>query len=176
MRSGGRPEDLRATVRARIHAAEQRFTPGRERCLAVLANAGGPSTIPEIVEADRSPATSSVSRNAIAIARQTGFRAERHRVDIIGLCGRCSELRAPLRRGASGTGSDDFEVVALDRECLLGCQPRKGPVERSFDVVGQRDVGQRAARRSERAHDADPCTNAGDVAFRRTAAAMAAAR
>jgi Fur family transcriptional regulator, ferric uptake regulator len=149
MRSGGLPEDLRETVRARIHAAEQRFTPGRERCLAVLANADGPLTIPEIVEADRSLATSSVYRNVIAmealgivhcvttvgdfqyyelsdeltthhhhlvcsscgsvddiaasarleqslrdaardIARRTGFRAERHRVDIIGLCGRCS--------------------------------------------------------------------------------------
>ena len=116
--------------------------------MAVLARTGRPLTIPEIVAADRSLATSSVYRNVIAlealrivhcvttvgdfqyyelsdeltehhhhlvcsncgtvddvaasarleqslrdaareIGRRTGFRAERHRVDIIGLCGRC---------------------------------------------------------------------------------------
>ena len=148
MRSGQLPEELRETIRARIHAADQRFTASRERCLAVLARTGRPLTIPEIVAADRSLATSSVYRNVIAlealgivhcvttvgdfqyyelsdeltehhhhlvcsncgtvddvaasarleqslrdaareIGRRTGFRAERHRVDIIGLCGRC---------------------------------------------------------------------------------------
>lgn len=141
--------DLRALMTERLHRAGQRVTANRETLVAVLAAAGRPLTIPEVIEAAGTLAQSSAYRNlqaleqaglvhrivtnddfaryelaedltehhhhlicrscgtvedvpaapglersvraaADAIARDTGFHTQHHRVDLLGLCRRCA--------------------------------------------------------------------------------------
>ena len=58
-------------VAALLRRADQRYTSGRRRLVAVLQTGGGPLTITQILAADRSLAQSSVYRN-LTILEQVG--------------------------------------------------------------------------------------------------------
>ena len=140
--------DLHDTAAARLRQVQQRYTRGRQALVDVLATAGRPLSIPEILEADPSIPQSSVYRNLTVleqasvvrklhggdefsrfelaedltkhhhhlvcvscgsvddytvplrfertmakaideVAAETGFRAEFHRLDLVGVCARC---------------------------------------------------------------------------------------
>lgn len=144
----GVPVDLHATVATRLRQVQQRYTKGRQALVDVLAGAGRPLSIPEILAADPSIPQSSVYRNLTVleqadvvrrlrggdefsrfelaedltthhhhlvcvscgsvddytvplrfertmakaideVAAETGFRAEFHRLDLVGVCARC---------------------------------------------------------------------------------------
>jgi Fe2+ or Zn2+ uptake regulation protein len=53
----------------------------------------------------------SVRRAAASIQRRTGFRVDRHRVDLLGLCERCFAAG----RSADGAGRESTGVVTADR-------------------------------------------------------------
>jgi Fur family transcriptional regulator, ferric uptake regulator len=57
------PSDLDLSVAAKLQAAGQRYTPRRRALVDLLAGAGQPVTIPEILAADPSLAQSSAYRN-----------------------------------------------------------------------------------------------------------------
>lgn len=141
--------DLHETAAARLRDVQQRYTRGRHGLVAVLAAAGRPLSIPEILAADRSIPQSSVYRNLTVleqarvvrkvhggdefsrfelaedltshhhhlvcvscgsvddytvplrfersmakaideVAAETGFRADFHRLDLVGVCARCN--------------------------------------------------------------------------------------
>ena len=63
--------DLHDLVATRLRGSEQRYTTGRRRVVAVLADADAPLTIPQILESDRTLAQSSVYRN-LAILEEVG--------------------------------------------------------------------------------------------------------
>jgi Fe2+ or Zn2+ uptake regulation protein len=142
------PADLHDTAAQRLRAVGQRYTRGRQALVDVLATAGRPLSIPEILAADPSIPQSSVYRNLTVleqasvvrklhaggefsrfelaedltthhhhlvcvscgsvddytvpvrfersmakaideVAAETGFRAEFHRLDLVGVCARC---------------------------------------------------------------------------------------
>jgi Fe2+ or Zn2+ uptake regulation protein len=56
-------EELHSGVRTRLLEADQQYTAGRRTIVDVLAAAGGPLTLPEILAADGSLAQSSAYRN-----------------------------------------------------------------------------------------------------------------
>jgi Fur family transcriptional regulator, ferric uptake regulator len=58
---------LHETVGRLLHATDQRLTPARRVIVDVLARAGGPLTIPEILGARRGLAQSSVYRNLVVL-------------------------------------------------------------------------------------------------------------
>jgi Fur family ferric uptake transcriptional regulator len=60
-------EPLRAAVAERLRAAGQRTTPTRDALVAVLARAGRPVTIPEILAEDAELAQSSAYRNLVVL-------------------------------------------------------------------------------------------------------------
>lgn len=64
-------ETLDQDVAERLRSAEQRYTRGRRRLVAVLRDGGGPMTIQQILDADRSLAQSSVYRN-LSILEEVG--------------------------------------------------------------------------------------------------------
>ncbi|MDZ7674794.1 MAG: Fur family transcriptional regulator [Acidimicrobiales bacterium] len=64
-------ETLDQDIATRLHAADQRFTKGRRRLVAVLGNGDGPMTIQQILDSDERLAQSSVYRN-LAILEQVG--------------------------------------------------------------------------------------------------------
>jgi len=137
------------TAERRLHEQRQRLTPARADLLDVLASAGHPLTITEILDGARGLAQSSVYRNLVVLeqagivhrlvshdefarfelaedltghhhhlvcsncgrvddlpaseslersvaaavaeaSRKAGFRTERHRLDLVGLCAACS--------------------------------------------------------------------------------------
>ncbi|MDQ4098407.1 MAG: transcriptional repressor [Actinomycetota bacterium] len=141
--------ELHDTAAARLRQVQQRYTRGRHGLVEVLAAAGRPLSIPEILAADPSIPQSSVYRNLTvleqarvvrkvhggdefsrfelaeeltahhhhlvcvscgsvddytvplrfersmakaidAISAETGFRAEFHRLDLVGVCARCN--------------------------------------------------------------------------------------
>jgi Fur family transcriptional regulator, ferric uptake regulator len=141
--------ELHDTAAARLREVHQRYTRGRHRLVEVLAAAGRPLSIPEILAADPSIPQSSVYRNLTVleqahvvrkvhggdefsrfelaedltshhhhlvcvscgsvddytvpvrfertmakaideISAVTGFRAEFHRLDLVGVCARCN--------------------------------------------------------------------------------------
>ena len=141
--------DLHDTAAARLRDVQQRYTRGRHALVAVLATAGRPLSIPEILAAGPSIPQSSVYRNLTVleqanvvrkvqggdefsrfelaedltshhhhlvcvscgsvddytvplrfersmakaideIAAETGFRADFHRLDLVGVCARCN--------------------------------------------------------------------------------------
>lgn len=140
---------LHETANSRLRGVQQRYTRGRQTLVDILAEAGRPLSIPEILAVDTSVPQSSVYRNLTTlelagvvrkvqgadefsrfelaedltehhhhlvctscgtvddytapthvehtmaqaideIAGATGFRADFHRVDLIGVCSRCS--------------------------------------------------------------------------------------
>ena len=141
--------DLHATTAARLGAVQQRYTAKRRALVELLADAGQPLAIPDILTRGASLAQSSVYRNLVVleqagvvrrvistddyarfelaedltghhhhlicsscgsiddftassgfertvakalleIARDTGFDAQHHRIDLIGVCARCA--------------------------------------------------------------------------------------
>ncbi len=56
-------EELHGGVRSRLLAADQQYTANRRTIVAVLAEAAGPLTLPEILAADGTLAQSSAYRN-----------------------------------------------------------------------------------------------------------------
>ena len=58
---------LHDAVANRLHRAGQRLTPNRDALVDVLATAGRPLTIPEILQADAALAQSSVYRNLVLL-------------------------------------------------------------------------------------------------------------
>jgi len=64
-------ETLDDDVAARLRTAEQRYTSGRRRLVAVLRESDAPLTIQQILGADRALAQSSVYRN-LAILEEVG--------------------------------------------------------------------------------------------------------
>ena len=50
-----------------LRSADQRYTSGRKRIVAALRDGDGPMTIPQILDADRSLAQSSVYRNLVVL-------------------------------------------------------------------------------------------------------------
>ncbi len=141
--------DLHATTAARLGAVQQRYTPKRRALVDILADAGQPLAIPDILTRGASLAQSSVYRNLVVleqagvvrrvvstddyaryelaedltehhhhlicsscgsiddftassgfertvakalveIAKDTGFDAQHHRIDLIGVCARCA--------------------------------------------------------------------------------------
>ena len=142
-------EDVDVIAVTRLRMDGQRYTENRRQLVRLLATAGTPLTIPEILQRRRDLAQSSVYRNLVVleeaglvqkivtsdewaryelaedltehhhhlicancgmvedvpasagleqsvhtaatqIARSTGFRTQRHRVDLVGLCARCA--------------------------------------------------------------------------------------
>ena len=140
--------DVHATAANRLRQVQQRYTTGRQALVDVLAGAGRPLSIPEILAADSSIPQSSVYRNLTVleqanvvrklhgsdefsrfelaedltthhhhlvcvscgsvddytvplrfertmakaideVSAETGFRAEFHRLDLVGVCARC---------------------------------------------------------------------------------------
>ncbi|MDP9020703.1 MAG: transcriptional repressor, partial [Actinomycetota bacterium] len=138
-----------ATTAARLGAVQQRYTPKRRALVELLADAGQPLAIPDILGRGASLAQSSVYRNLVVleqagvvrrvtstddyaryelaedltehhhhlicsscgsiddftasrgfertvaralteVARDTGFEAQHHRIDLIGVCARCA--------------------------------------------------------------------------------------
>ena len=63
--------ELHRGVAAKLLAAEQQYTPNRRAVTAVLAEADGPMTLPEILGADRSLAQSSAYRS-LAVLVEAG--------------------------------------------------------------------------------------------------------
>ena len=63
--------DIEEEVAALLRAADQRYTNGRRRLVAVLQNGGGPLTITQILEHDGSLPQSSVYRN-LTILEEVG--------------------------------------------------------------------------------------------------------
>ena len=63
--------DLDSEVSALLRVADQRYTSGRRRLVEVLQSGGGPLTITQILEADKSLAQSSVYRN-LTILEEVG--------------------------------------------------------------------------------------------------------
>lgn len=141
--------DLHATTAARLGAVQQRYTAKRRALVELLADAGQPLAIPDILTRGASLAQSSVYRNLVVleqagvvrrvistddyarfelaedltehhhhlicsscgsiddftassgfertvakalleIAKDTGFDAQHHRIDLIGVCARCA--------------------------------------------------------------------------------------
>ncbi|HEV2767449.1 MAG TPA: Fur family transcriptional regulator [Acidimicrobiales bacterium] len=141
--------DLHATTAARLGAVQQRYTPKRRALVDLLADAGQPLAIPDILTRGASLAQSSVYRNLVVleqagvvrrvvstddyaryelaedltehhhhlicsscgsiddftassgfertvakalveVAKDTGFDAQHHRIDLIGVCARCA--------------------------------------------------------------------------------------
>jgi len=64
-------EGLDDDVAARLRTADQRYTGGRRRLVAVLRDADAPMTIQQILGADRALAQSSVYRN-LAVLEEVG--------------------------------------------------------------------------------------------------------
>jgi Fe2+ or Zn2+ uptake regulation protein len=62
-----RTSGLHETVARLLHAHSQRLTPTRQRIVDILAGAGGPLTIPEILASRRGLAQSSVYRNLVVL-------------------------------------------------------------------------------------------------------------
>ncbi|MFP5320427.1 MAG: Fur family transcriptional regulator [Acidimicrobiia bacterium] len=58
-------------IATRLRAADQRYTRGRRRLVAVLRDGEGPMTIQQVLDADRGLAQSSVYRN-LAILEEVG--------------------------------------------------------------------------------------------------------
>lgn len=58
-----RDDDLHGAVRERLAAADQRYSPGRQRLVTVLAEAERPLTIPELLEDHADIPQSSAYRN-----------------------------------------------------------------------------------------------------------------
>lgn len=67
MAASAETASLHDAVAHRLHRAGQRRTATRDAIVAVLAAAGRPVTIPEILEADRTLAQSSVYRNLVVL-------------------------------------------------------------------------------------------------------------
>jgi Fur family transcriptional regulator, ferric uptake regulator len=63
--------DLHPTVEQQLRAARQRYTRGRRELVGLLADAGRPLTIPEIIDAGADLSQSSVYRN-LQILEQVG--------------------------------------------------------------------------------------------------------
>lgn len=63
--------DLDDMVLRRLRAADQRYTRGRRRVVALLSTASAPMSIPQILAADRGLAQSSVYRN-LAVLESAG--------------------------------------------------------------------------------------------------------
>lgn len=62
-----RAESTQETVTRLLRAQDQRLTPAREKIIAVLADASGPLSIPEILDAGPELAQSSVYRNLVVL-------------------------------------------------------------------------------------------------------------
>ena len=69
--SSANPE-LHRTVRDRLDQSEQRYTSGRRAVVAALASAGGPVTLPELIELAPDLAQSSAYRN-LAVMEEAGI-------------------------------------------------------------------------------------------------------
>ena len=63
--------DIEEEVATLLRGADQRYTTGRRRLVSVLQNGGGPLTITQILEVDRSLPQSSVYRN-LTILEEVG--------------------------------------------------------------------------------------------------------
>ena len=63
--------DIHAAIEHRLRGADQRYTSGRRRLVALLVDSGQPMTLPELLAADRSLAQSSAYRN-LAVLEQVG--------------------------------------------------------------------------------------------------------
>jgi Fe2+ or Zn2+ uptake regulation protein len=72
--------ELHPTAEARLRSAGQRYTAQRRRLVAILANAGSPVSISEILGARRGLAQSSVYRN-LALLEQSGVVRRIHADD-----------------------------------------------------------------------------------------------
>lgn len=72
--------DLHLTVASRLEAGDQRYTARRQALVGVLAAAGRPLTISEIVAAEPSLPQSSVYRN-LGVLEQTGSVRRVHAAD-----------------------------------------------------------------------------------------------
>ncbi len=142
------PADLHSVVAGRLRAVDQRYTKGRQAVVNVLATAGRPLSIPDILATDRTIPQSSLYRNLTVleqagvvrkvhgadefsrfelvedltghhhhlvcvscgsvddytvpprfertmakaldeVASEVGFRAQSHRLDLVGVCARC---------------------------------------------------------------------------------------
>lgn len=60
-------QELDDDVAALLRAADQRYTRGRRKIVTALREGGGPMTIPQILETNRSLAQSSVYRNLVIL-------------------------------------------------------------------------------------------------------------
>jgi len=63
------PTDLHDSVQARLARDEHRYTPSRRRLIDVIASAGRPMTLPDIVASDPELAQSSAYRNLDVLER-----------------------------------------------------------------------------------------------------------
>jgi Fe2+ or Zn2+ uptake regulation protein len=64
--------ELHRTVRDRLDASDQRYTAGRRAVVDALADAGGPITLPELIERAPTLAQSSAYRN-LAVLEEVGI-------------------------------------------------------------------------------------------------------
>jgi Fur family ferric uptake transcriptional regulator len=64
--------ELHRTVRDRLDASDQRYTAGRRAVVDALAGAGGPITLPELIERAPTLAQSSAYRN-LAVLEEVGI-------------------------------------------------------------------------------------------------------
>ena len=60
-------DDVHAEVSALLRHVEHRYTTGRQRLVDVLHEAGGPVTLPQILDSDANLAQSSVYRNLLCL-------------------------------------------------------------------------------------------------------------
>lgn len=130
-------------VATRLREAEQRYTAGRRRLVHALRSAGGPMTIPQILDASADLAQSSVYRN-LAILEDVGavtrivthddFARFELAEDLTGhhhhlICSTCGEVsdfalqprvEAQLERALRGVAADAGFAVEGHRLDLVG--------------------------------------------------------
>lgn len=63
--------DIHSAIEQRLRAAEQRYTSGRRRLVTLLLASGQPTTLPELLAADRALSQSSAYRN-LAVLEEVG--------------------------------------------------------------------------------------------------------
>jgi Fur family transcriptional regulator, ferric uptake regulator len=137
--------DIHATVAHQLRRSRQRYTLGRRQLVDLLAEAGRPVTIPDLIEAGARQSQSSLYRN-LAILEQCGTvrrlvstddvaryelaeeLSEHHHHLVCSVCGDIEDVtlsdavEATLRTAAHDAGRErDFEVETHRFELLGTC-------------------------------------------------------
>jgi Fe2+ or Zn2+ uptake regulation protein len=140
--SGASPgdHDLHRTVDDRLRSREQRYTDGRRRIVEVLAGAGAPVTLPELLAGNAELAQSSAYRNLAVLEEAGVVRRLVHGADHAYfelaedltehhhhlICEQCGRVQDVALGGAIESSLDDA-LTGLGRE--RGFTPRRHTID-----------------------------------------------